>query len=161
MTIYPTPEQIAEREAAERMKKWDRRFINMARHIAAEWSKDPSTKVGAVLVDVDKVVIGTGFNGFPRGVDDDPERYADREMKLDLTVHAEMNAILKASASARGSTLYCTHPPCVRCAAHIIQAGSKRVVSVAWDRPDWAKSIERSQMIFREARVVFDMIEGM
>ena len=126
-------------------------------HAAAEWSKDPGTKVGAVLVQ-DRRIIATGYNGFPAGIPDNPERYADRETKLALTVHAEINAILNAAnagASTRGATLYVTFPPCVNCACAIVQAGIESVVCpTVEDQPErWRDSFRRGQAVLEEAGV--------
>ena len=76
--------------------KWDVRFIELAKHISL-WSKDPSTKVGCVVVGEDREIRSTGFNGFPRGIDDDDERLMDREKKYPLICHAEENAIMHAA----------------------------------------------------------------
>ena len=108
-------------------RKWDERFMRLARHVAM-WSKDPSTKVGAVVVDSKRRVIALGYNGFPRGVDDSPERYADRPTKYAHVVHAELNAILNALGPVEGCTLYVTLEPCTTCAKAIIQSGIRRVV---------------------------------
>lgn len=108
-------------------QKWDLRFMEMAR-LVASWSKDPSTKVGAVIVDDDHKVLGLGFNGFARGVDDSPEAYADRDSKLGKVIHAEVNAILNAAAVLQGSTLYISSMCCSTCAAVVIQSGIKRIV---------------------------------
>jgi len=78
------------------MSKWDSRFMDLAR-LVASWSKDPSTQVGAVIVDQDKRIVSTGFNGFPRCVNDSP---VDREVKLLRTIHAEENALLFARRDA-------------------------------------------------------------
>ena len=86
--------------------KWDRRFLEMAR-LVSSWSKDPSTKVGSVVVRHDKTVASVGFNGFPRGVADTEARLLDRSEKLDLIVHAEINALSVAHESLSGCTLYC------------------------------------------------------
>lgn len=110
------------------MDKWDERFLLLAEHVAA-WSKDPSTKVGCVLVDAHRRVIGMGYNGFPRGVSDDAARYDDRPTKYLMVQHAEANAVLNAVTSVRGSTAYVTHHPCATCAGLLIQAGVSRVVS--------------------------------
>lgn len=110
--------------------RWDKRMIDLAKHIAS-WSKDPSTKVGAVIVRPNYTICSTGYNGFPRGVNDDPKMYADRETKYERTVHAEMNAILTAPEPVTGYTLYCTLPPCSSCAKLVIQAGIKRFVAPA------------------------------
>src|SRR3990172_2103187 len=79
---------------------WDSRFLRLAEFVA-QWSKDPNTKVGAVIVDGTHRIVSLGFNGFPRGVDDD-ERLRNRELKLKLMVHAEMNAILFAGRALDG-----------------------------------------------------------
>ncbi len=107
---------------------WDQYFLMIAK-VAASKSKDPSTQVGAVIVRPDRTIVSVGYNGFPRGVADTPERLHDRPTKYSLVVHAEMNAILSARESLNGYTLY-TVPfmPCDRCFVHVIQAGIKRVV---------------------------------
>lgn len=87
-------------------EKWDRKYLELAKYIATNWSKDPSTKVGAILVNYETKREFIGYNGFPEGVLDTPERYNDRELKYKLVVHAEVNALLKAAQYARGGTLY-------------------------------------------------------
>ncbi|MDP6906141.1 MAG: dCMP deaminase family protein [Candidatus Thalassarchaeaceae archaeon] len=110
--------------------KWDKRFLDLAGHISG-WSKDPSTKVGCVVVGEDREIRSTGFNGFPRGIKDDSERLSDREQKYPLICHAEENAIMHAARiglSLKGCTAYVTWPPCTRCARSLIQAGVIEVV---------------------------------
>ena len=151
--------QIAAQHAQDRLAKWDRRFVKLAGYIAQEWSKDPSTQVGAVLVDPETcTVLGTGYNGFPRGVLDDPERYNDRPAKYARVVHAEVNAILTASKSARGATLYSSLAPCNECAKMIIQAGVKRVVAPPLTMSRWNESHQIAVEMFGEAGVAFDTI---
>lgn len=143
----------------ERQAKWDRRFLRLANEIAT-WSHDPSTKVGAVIVRPNLTIASTGYNGFPRGLSDDPALYSDRDVKLSRVVHAEMNAILNAGAngvSVDGCTVYVSKlPPCDRCAVHVIQAGIRRVV---YDEPDeatmdrWRSSIESTLRMFGEAGI--------
>ena len=109
---------------------WDIRFLDLAKHISI-WSKDPSTKVGAVIFDSDKRIVSIGYNGFPKGVCDDPQRYDDRDIKYRMVVHAEANAILKVAKStnnAHGSTLYITLSPCKDCCKLILQSGITRMV---------------------------------
>ena len=142
--------------------KWDRRFLELANFVAA-WSKDPSTKVGAVIVRADRTVASMGFNGFPRGVLDREDRYADRATKYAMVVHAENNALINARQSLEGYTLYVTPlPPCTQCAAAIIQCGIARVVieqkeAAAANKDklaaDWAKQFEISATMFEEAGV--------
>jgi len=85
--------------------KWIGRFVTMAAQVA-EWSKDPSSQVGAVIVRPDKTIASVGFNGLPRGVNDDPARLGDRETKLLYTVHAELNAILAAKEPLTGYSIF-------------------------------------------------------
>lgn len=111
--------------------KWDNRYLGLCEYIA-KWSKDPSTKVGAVIVDPqDNSIVSLGYNGFPRQVLDTPDRLENRETKYRMIVHAERNAMLFARRDLRGMTLY-TMPfmPCARCAGMIIQAGISRIVTV-------------------------------
>ena len=136
-------------------EKWDLRFIELAKHISL-WSKDPSTKVGCVVVGEDREIRSTGFNGFPRGIDDDEERLNDREKKYPLICHAEENAIMHAArigVSLKDSTAYVTWPPCSRCARSLIQAGVREVVySVAGEIPDrWKADFQTSTEMMREA----------
>lgn len=138
------------------LKKWDLRFLEMARN-AASWSKDPSTKVGAIIVDDDKRVISVGYNGFPKGVSDD-ERLDDREEKYKMIVHAERNALLFANKDVKNCSIY-TYPfmPCSVCAGMIIQAGIKRVVTVRNNNSRWQKDFAVSLQMFKESEV--DLIQ--
>lgn len=134
------------------MSKWQARFLDLAHHIS-QWSKDPSTKVGAVIVRSKKVV-GMGYNGFPNGVADTAQRLNDRPTKYNLVIHAEANAILDAGRDAQGATLYCTLAPCNECAKLIIQAGIKHVVFVDMhDRLVGAQML--AEEMFREAGVTW------
>ena len=139
-------------------EKWDRRFIDLALNISG-WSKDPSTKVGCVVVGEDREIRSTGFNGFPRGIDDSMERLEDRELKYPLICHAEENAIMHAARigiSLKDCTAYVTWPPCTRCARSLIQAG---VIEVVYpgniEIPDrWIEDFERSNSKMKEAGVI-------
>ena len=132
---------------------WHQRFLDLAQHIGT-WSKDPSTRVGAVIVDDQRRVISTGYNGFPRGVEDTDHRLHTREIKYEMIVHGEVNAILFANQSLQGATLY-TWPfmPCSRCAGIVIQSGIKTVVAPYNDNPRWAQSFDLTQRMFQEAGV--------
>jgi dCMP deaminase len=110
-------------------KLWDYRFLQLAETVSS-WSKDPSRKVGSVVVDNKRRVVSLGYNGFPRGVEDSAERYADRELKLKLVCHAERNALDNSSASVEGATLYTTLFPCNECVKSIIQRGISKVVTI-------------------------------
>lgn len=110
------------------MADWDQRFLELAKHVS-NWSKDPSTKVGCVIVDERKTVLSLGYNGFPRGVEDTPTRLKTRETKLNMVQHAEANAILNYNGNLHGTTAYVTHKPCSSCCGALIQAGITEIVS--------------------------------
>lgn len=138
--------------------KWDFRFLDLAA-LVASWSRDSSTQVGAVIVDPDHRVVSLGFNGFPRGLEDVD---LPRDEKLRRTIHAEENALLFASRSLDGCSIYITHPPCARCAAKIIQTGTARVVF--WEPSDafaerWADEMATSFAMFDEAGVEYFGVE--
>lgn len=86
------------------LNKWDHRFLEVAR-IAADWSKDPNVQVGAVIVDAQGQIAGVGYNGFPIRVEDSVERLEDKEIKNEMIVHAEENAVLGAGTRARDGTI--------------------------------------------------------
>jgi dCMP deaminase len=137
-------------------EKWDRRFLRLAQEISS-WSKDPSKQIGAVAVNSDRRILATGYNGFPKGIEDTPERYANRTIKYDLVVHAEMNCIY-----LKDSTLYVWGlPVCHDCAKGIIQVGINRIVMSADDIPQkWLESFDKSQRMFIEAGVETEFMSG-
>lgn len=110
-----------------RKMKWDARYVRLAQYVG-EWSKDPSTKVGAVLVRPNNSVAATGFNGFPPGADDSPELYADRAYKYANVVHAEVNALNFYGQPTPGFTLYTSFPCCDDCTERAGKAGVVRIV---------------------------------
>ena len=142
-------------------EKWDRRFLQLADQIA-QWSKDPSRGVGAVIVSGSRQVVATGFNGLPRGFEDKPERL-QRPVKYDLVVHAELNAIVQCARNGVcpiDCTLYTSFAPCVHCSLATVQAGIRRVVT--WE-PDlvggdahWLDSIGKSRLVLEEVGVRLD-----
>jgi dCMP deaminase len=137
---------------------WHSRFLELAAHIA-QWSRDPSKKVGTVIVRPDKTIASLGFNGFARGVDDEPGRYADKALKNEMVVHAEMNAILHAREPLHGYSLYIwPYHPCSRCAAAIIQSGIKTIYSFAGETENWKDTIDLAQGMFNEAGVTVIML---
>lgn len=131
---------------------WDSRFLRIAKEVST-WSKDPSTKVGAVIVDNNNRVVSMGYNGFPQGVDDD-ERLKDRETKYKRIVHAEMNALLFSSRPVVDCRIY-TYPfmPCPHCAGPIIQSGINMVISPRNTNERWSADFDISREIFEEAGV--------
>lgn len=153
--------------------KWDLRFLELAK-LVASWSKDPSTKVGAVIVGPGGEIRSTGFNGFPRGVEDTDERLANREEKLALVVHAEMNAVLNAArfgTRLEGCTMYLAAtdqsgavwggPPCTRCTVETIQAGISTIVSYPKKSAPsrWQSSLAAAEALLTEVGVKFVEVE--
>jgi len=139
-------------------KAWGNRYTCLAKEIST-WSKDPSTKVGAVVIGNNGEVLSQGYNGFPRGIKDTAARLKDRERKYNLVVHAEMNAIYNAGlngVSLKGSTLYVYGlPVCNECAKGIIQVGIDKVIATrpADYNEKWDDSIKDAKALFKEAEV--------
>lgn len=147
---------------AHHLESWDRRFLSLARHISA-WSKDPSSKVGCVLVNQQRIVVGMGFNGFPRGVRDLKPRLEDRPTKYLYVQHAEANAVLNAAGPVAGATAYVTHPTCANCTGLLIQAGIRRIVAAAPDAAmaeRFAASFAAASAMAKEAGVAMLEVEG-
>lgn len=136
------------------LKKWDMRFLEMAR-LVGSWSKDPNSKVGAVIIDDERRVISVGFNGFPRGINDD-DRLNRRDEKLSIILHAEENAILTARKDLSGCSIYTSPmPPCSKCCSKIIQCGIRRVVAPENKIERWAESVEIARQMCHEAEVEY------
>jgi len=139
--------------------KWDRRFMRLAKEIST-WSKDPSSRIGAVIVNDDRRILATGYNGFPRGIADTEERLNNKEEKYPRIVHAELNALLGAlynGVSVKDATLYVYGlPVCADCTKSVIQSGIKRVVidMSSLDNEKWAAQWNKlSKPMFEEAQV--------
>lgn len=139
--------------------KWHGRYLDLAEHIST-WSKDPSSKVGAVVIGKHGQILSTGYNGFPRGMNDSEELYNNREEKYKRIVHAEMNVIYNASLSGvslEDSTLYVSGlPVCSKCALGVIQSGISCVVIRESDinkSETWKKEWADSEAFFNEAGV--------
>jgi dCMP deaminase len=147
----PTPQEV-----------WDQRFLSMAKFVS-EWSKDPSTKVGAVISSHENVVVSIGYNGFAQAMPDVQSHYENREEKYSRIVHSETNAILLSRKDVRDHTIYVTLPPCDRCAVTIIQAGITRVVCLEATDPGvkerWQKDFEKARQYFQESGVKFDKVK--
>lgn len=142
---------------SEMSTKWDQRFLDLAQAVA-QWSKDPSTKVGAILVGT-KRQVALGYNGFPEGVADTDSRLTNREIRLRYTLHAERNVLDNAGFPTQGSTLYVTHPPCCGCALSIISKGVARVVSLPMCdsfRDRWGAEVFASREVLREVGIKCD-----
>lgn len=147
--------------------KWDKRFMELARHIST-WSKDRTTKIGAVLVGPNKEVRSTGFNGFPRKVNDDVEERHQRPTKYFFVEHAERNIIFHAArtgVTTEGCILYVAgRPPCADCARAIVQAGIMEVVVETLEhksRPeiDWEANTKAAMEMLQEAGVIVRVVE--
>ena len=144
--------------------KWDKRYLALAEHIST-WSKDPSKKIGAVAVGDKGQVLDQGFNGFPRGIDDQESMYENKVIKYQHVVHAEMNCIYNATyngTSLDGATLYIHGlPVCSECAKGIIQVGIKRVVTeeIQTSTPErWVEYTQLTKKMFDEVGVIYDFI---
>jgi dCMP deaminase len=144
---------------------WDSRWMALAQ-LVATWSKDRGRKVGAVIVGPDNEVRSTGFNGIPRGVDDDVEERHDAASgeKYLWVSHAERNAIYNAAllgVSTKGCTIYVPWYPCIDCAKAIVQSGIGRIVCFEPDLADsnWGKDFEKSLIILGEGNVVTKLVE--
>jgi len=160
--------------------KWDHRFLKLAKDIATDWSKDPSTKTGAVIVRGKNLVVSLGYNGLPPDMEDKPEILNNRELKYRHVIHAEPNAITFAENQSgairkRIADLVRTNPwlervipnpvaltgcriyvwpfmPCVDCARRIVKAGIEEVIA-PWcdlDHPRWGASFRESLEEFRK-----------
>ena len=138
---------------------WDEYFMNLTRNVAVK-SKDQSVKVGTVIVGPDHEVRSTGYNGFPRGVDESTSERWERPIKYQWIEHAERNAVYNAArmgTSVNGCTAYMESPPCTECGRALIQAGIKEVVvsrqNPFKDREDWKESIQFALDMLEEAGV--------
>lgn len=156
------------------MTNWHIRFLELTTLVAG-WSKDPSTKVGAVIVGPDNAIRSTGFNGLPRGIEDTDERLNNRDTKYKLIVHAEMNAILNAArmgVAVKNCTMFMVAfgamdgklwggPPCTRCTVELIQAGIAHVVvPVVKDIPErWRDDVLTAKNLLVEAGVLYTEVE--
>jgi len=108
--------------------KWEKRYLSLA-ELVASWSKDPSTKVGSCIIDSNGNPVSYGFNGFPRGMKDTPERLEDRTFKYAHTIHSEENCMLFANKTYfDGCTIYLSHPPCSSCLCKMRQRNLTKVV---------------------------------
>lgn len=150
--------------------RWDAAFIQQALQWAS-MSKDPNTRVGAIIVGPDRETRSTGFNGFPRGIADTHERLYDCELKLKLIVHAERNALCNAArigTPLKGCTLYLAAtddrhaiwggPPCTACTIELIQCGIAEIVSLVAKKTvpsKWLDDLEMAEALLKEAGIAY------
>ena len=133
-----------------KQERIDRSYLRMAHIIALDRSKDPSTKVGAIIVAPDGRKMSGGYNGMVAGAPEPEQRWQTREDKYRHVIHAEVNAILNCPFDTVGSTIYCSLHPCGQCMKFIVQSGIKRIVHYGpmWERePDKDIVAELSNMI--------------
>jgi dCMP deaminase len=157
------------------LNSWDRRYLAVAMQVS-HWSKDPSSKMGAVIANTEQRLVALGYNGFPKQVEDCQRRLHNKKVKYEIVVHAEANALLIAGSAAAGGTvyLYGPRPICARCAGILIQGGIKRAVAI---RPppcdetraepvhdpaqmNWAESGRLALQMFKEAEVEFEPVHN-
>lgn len=143
---------------------WYTRYMDLARHVST-WSKDKSTKVGCVIVAPDeRSVVAMGYNGFPRGANDEiPERHA-RPLKYEWTEHAERNAIYNAAnrgIALHDCVMYLHWFPCTDCARAIVQTGIRQLNCPTPDFKDerWGEKFEIALQILREGRVTVRFVD--
>ena len=163
---------MTDNPTADAADRWDQHFLRLALS-HAQMSKDPNTKGGAIIVGPDREIRSAGFNGLPRGIADTPQRLHDRDMKLRLVVHGEMNAILAAArvgVPLKGCKLYlsCTDasgsvwggPPCTRCTVEIIQAGITHVVSspIKAVPSKWHTDLHFARSLLQEAGITYQEV---
>lgn len=146
------------------MTDWNLRFMYLAKQVST-WSKDPSKKIGAVVVGSKRQILSTGYNGFPRGIEDTDERLNDRDLKYKYVVHAEMNAIYNATytgTSLDGASMYVYGLPiCHECAKGIIQVGIKEVFidrKSLLDKPNWYDSYLKSKEMFDAVGITIKLV---
>lgn len=145
--IYTHPDELS---------KWDARFIELANRVAG-WSKGPRKRIGAAIVRPDKSIASLGYNGPPRGFDDEAFLRMTREEQHAVVIHAEDNALRQAAPGEDLSacTLYVSPLlPCADCARRIVAAGVRRVVAYCGHiSPDWRACADEAERIFIEAGV--------
>lgn len=144
---------------------WNDYFLSIAEAVATK-SKDPITKVGAVIVGPDRQIVSTGFNGFPRNIEEVDWRW-QRPIKYNFVVHAEMNAIYNAARHGiplRGCHIFITGlAPCSKCAMGIIQAGIESVLGAApapGPSGKWEEDAILANDLFREAGIQLGGIQS-
>jgi len=141
----------------EKYLSWDDTFMMLA-NLISQRSKDPSTQVGAVIVDDNNVILGLGYNGWPRGIkqDDLPwdRKGGELDTKYPYVVHGEINAIFNAYQRVNNSRLYSNLFPCNECAKAIIQNGIKEVI-YANDKYHDADNTKAARKLFDLAGIVY------
>jgi dCMP deaminase len=141
---------------------WDDRFLELAHHVG-QWSKDESRKVGCVIVGPHREVRAIGYNGFPRGIDDDASDRNERPAKYLWTEHAERNAIYQAARIGTpldGCSMYLEWFPCMACARALVQVGIARLVATRPDMldPRWGEEFATALALLKEAKIFMELV---
>jgi dCMP deaminase len=140
------------------MADWDKRFIELA-NLVSSWSKDKTTKVGAIIIDDDNHdIVSVGYNGFPRDSDDSKEDRYQPPQKYFYTEHAERNALYNAARNGKSTNnkiMYVQFFPCVDCARGIIQSGIKKLITPEPDfnNVKWGESVKIAKELLDECGV--------
>lgn len=134
------------------------KYLQLAKFQADLFSKDPHTKVATILLSPNLVILSTGYNGFPSGMDDDVAHRWERPLKYNYVTHSEINSICSAARNGTrldGAIAIVTLFPCSDCAKALIQAGIKTIVAPEPDfkLPKWGDSFKTSEEMFREVGV--------
>ena len=145
-------------------KEWDEYFMKIAETVATK-SKDPSSKMGCVIVDENKRVVSLGYNGMLQGADESKMTLAERPMKYYFAIHSEMNALIFAKRDLSGCTVYNRVATCENCLKYCLQAGIKRFVyrtlrvhSHSTDPAHYMTNIETDEAIVRMLAAVPDVV---
>ena len=140
---------------------WNEYFMGIA-ILSGKRSKDPTTQVGACIIDEDKKIVGIGYNGFPIGSSDDNMPWGKNgdflETKYPYVVHAELNAILNSIKSLKGCTIYVSHFPCNECAKAIVQSKITKIIYLS-DKHKEKDSMKASKKILENANVEIEKID--
>lgn len=149
--------------------KWMHRYMSLAKEVST-WSKDPSSKIGAVAISELGQILSTGYNGFPRGILDSEERLNNRDLKYKYVVHGEMNLIYNATytgVSLKGAYVFVYGlPVCPECAKGLIQVGVQTVCITSSSlkketgKTDWGKLWDTSLDLFDECGVSVIVLDG-
>jgi dCMP deaminase len=141
---------------------WDEYFINIAEQVKLK-SKDNNTQIGVVIVGKDNEIVSTGYNSFPRGINDDIDERQEKPEKYFWFEHAERNAIYNAArigVSTLGTTMYMTCGiSCADCTRAIINSGISKIILRSGrgaTNPKWQESAQRSEQMFKEAGTIVE-----
>jgi dCMP deaminase len=147
----------------ERTAKWDYRFMRLAQYLGT-WSKDRSRRVGCVIIGPENDIRSTGYNGFPRDIDDSVEHRYERPLKYMWTEHAERNAIYNAArlgTPVGGCRMYLPWYPCIDCARAIVQCRISELIAIEpdWNDPQWKDHFGVTRQLFSETELIVRFLD--